>query len=816
MFKGASIALKEFFSGEITSLARRFEIPRELLRNINKLGSEAEKLRALDQVLTDMGLTQELLTMQAETTAVTYDKLTGSFQDFYASVGQGIAGALQPLAEQLTVVFQIATDGIETLSNAGATMDALQQKLVGQTQTYADYSAAIDQWNAQLVSGLSFIERMFVPQFDKMSESQFTFAKSMRESGATWDAAISKAMAYEKVIHLAAISTNFANTAEREGTNVRNAYIEAAVRLSEVLGDGGARAQEFNAEVERSNITAAEATQQMLDVAFAVEAFNNMLAMNAAAQNDAAAATDLTTQSIFDENAEIEKGIIKKGVARVATEQLAQAEAYLTSLVDGVVAGQLSIGDAAIQMADQLGVAESQAYELIAALSQLSLQREAAALGIKGMPVDRAAIDNVKAYRAAYQAQQEEKRYRESLLSTSDQLAIRRRELSRLSVGTEAYYKKLSEVRRLEAQYAHEQEREAAKKGKGASKGKKTEAQKEAEARLKDEKKLREDLEDIQAEYYEKVEAAEEEHVQNLNDIYEDFYKKQRELAAENEIGKRRSRFDFYKGLDPESGIDTAAFAAQYEEAFAEAQRIAQEGKAQLSQEFLELRQQQIEEMMDLEEQMADIRNDEDLSKADKERQLAYLEGLKKLLEDAQREELKQLLEGGDAALAELDSRLAEEERRYQEQTQKIGEEARKQADEKVTAAERSREAILLENEALQAQYDLLQDITAAGGTPNTRLPAPLPPAPSNNAPLPVQVQPDPTQTTGQVVTQTDLWQTHDAVLNSTLLAVGTRLENQLANILTAIHDSRDAIVRSIGSIETGISRLGQGNLLNK
>jgi hypothetical protein len=770
-----------------------------------------------------MGLTQELLTSQAETTAVTYDKLTGSFQDMFATVGQGIAQTLEPLANWFTTVFQAAADGIDQLNNIGPNMAELQGKLLEQKGSLEEYNATIARWNELLYESDPAL-RGAIPAFQELSQAQLDLANSLIEGGTASNIAFEQASKLSHVNTLLADSYAGIGVRMSESEAQITAFNEAAFALSVALDDGGAAALYWAGQVSTGAVSADEATQAMIMAAHAADEWAAKTAFFTAQQQAATAANEQATLSIFDENRELEDGIIKKGVATVATQELAAEEAYLTSLVDGVVAGQLSVGQAALQMAGELNVAEGEAYELINALAQLAIARqrlalegEAKATGIKGMPADRQALDNLAAYRKLYAEQSKvreaEKKFNFEQANTAEQLRIKQNELGRYNQDTEEYWKTLSEVKRLEQQVANERKKGTGGGSGGGSKAKKSEAQKTNEDRLKDEKKLREDLIDIQTDYAAKMQEAELEHVEKIAEIYEDFYADLREAERENEQNKRRSRYDFYQGLDPDSGIDTSAFAAQYEEAFAEAQRIAQEGKAALSQEFLDLRQSQIQEMMDLEKEMADIRGDEDLNKGEKQRRLDYLEGLKKLLKDAQDEELKALLEGGDSNVNELNEQLTEEERRYAEQTRKIAEEVGKQADEKVIAAERSREAILKENEALQAQYGLLKDISATGAKPTvpSSVPAPFPPV---NHPIPVEttaVSPD-----GNPVTQVDLWQVHDSVLNSTFLAVGARLEVQLSNILTAIDGSRDAITRSLGNLETVVSRLGQSSLVYK
>lgn len=100
-FSGASIALKEFFSGDITSLSRRFEIDRKTLNSIKSAGDQVAQLEELDRVLNDLGISNELLTARTQTAANTYDQLGASVSSLTALSGKILQGAFAPIAERI-------------------------------------------------------------------------------------------------------------------------------------------------------------------------------------------------------------------------------------------------------------------------------------------------------------------------------------------------------------------------------------------------------------------------------------------------------------------------------------------------------------------------------------------------------------------------------------------------------------------------------------------------------------------------------------------------------------------------------------------
>lgn len=101
-FQGASIALKEFFSGDITSLSRRFEIDRKTLNSIKAAGTQLQQLQKLDEVLAELGISNAVLEARTQTTAATYDRFGATLSNFTTLVGKGLQTGFAGLTEALT------------------------------------------------------------------------------------------------------------------------------------------------------------------------------------------------------------------------------------------------------------------------------------------------------------------------------------------------------------------------------------------------------------------------------------------------------------------------------------------------------------------------------------------------------------------------------------------------------------------------------------------------------------------------------------------------------------------------------------------
>ncbi|MGG4142961.1 hypothetical protein ABEW34_07495 [Paenibacillus algorifonticola] len=94
--EGAAVALRELNSGDITSLAERFEIPRSVLKEIKNLPL-AKQLAALDKELTKYGITQELITAQGQTALGLYRKSVDKTRMTFRDMGFGALEKLKPI-----------------------------------------------------------------------------------------------------------------------------------------------------------------------------------------------------------------------------------------------------------------------------------------------------------------------------------------------------------------------------------------------------------------------------------------------------------------------------------------------------------------------------------------------------------------------------------------------------------------------------------------------------------------------------------------------------------------------------------------------
>jgi hypothetical protein len=810
-FKGAGIALKEFFSGEITSLARRFEIPREALNGVEKIADVGQRFQALQGVLEQYGISQELVTAQANTTAVTYDKLAGSVKDATAAVGGLLAKALLPVAKQIGDVAQEAATGLNTLTTRADQLQGFSAKIFDSTS-----KGGIDAFNASIrdtnaaIDGNDPVMGRLIGHLQELTPAEYAFVAAQRAAGSSAQEAMAALQANSAAIQ--AITGSLGDAAQLYPQN-----IDAIQQLNTAL------AAEASTSAEAAGFAQglAQAVADGLPVEQAMIALQqfkaNQLAVTAAAQAAATQETQTALQATELFTSALTEEALEKANSQVAGDalKLTQEQLYTTALA--AAQGMIATGQAAAQMSSEFGITTQQAYGLISALQQLEVAKAKQTLGL-GNASTNGRGDNVLATPAqliqqaeALKTQQElEKIKRANALAAADnagKLRLEQDALSKLKVGSVEYETQLGKVQAAERALQAEKDRNA-KKGGGAPK-------------LTPNEKINTKLLDDQDKFNDKFEDAEQKHWDKVADIYAKFNEEQQKQFAQNEVSKRRSRADFYAGLqDTTAGVDTTQFAAAYEEAFAKAQEIAQSGKAKLANDFLELRQKQIEEMKQLAEESAKIKADQaegKISKKDAEAQLAYLEGRKKLIEDAQAEEQALLLKNGDDNVNKLNEQLTAEEKAYNDQVDSIAASQERKADAVVKHAERSKIAVSEENKVLAENEARYRRIAALNGgvvpasqrstaTDKAKSPADTTGDTtvdvSASSPIPV------TSAETLIVRQAELFVVHDADVMSAIGDMAARIEGKLGEVVSAVNSAKDSISGAVKSVESAVGRI--------
>jgi hypothetical protein len=105
---GARIALQEALSGDPTSLARRYEIPKKALAALrDESTTGAEKLRIIDQYLNGIGITSEVVAGSIPKATKAFNDLNAQGERLQVSFGSAVSTTLGPVAQNLADIFSV-------------------------------------------------------------------------------------------------------------------------------------------------------------------------------------------------------------------------------------------------------------------------------------------------------------------------------------------------------------------------------------------------------------------------------------------------------------------------------------------------------------------------------------------------------------------------------------------------------------------------------------------------------------------------------------------------------------------------------------
>lgn len=518
-----------------------------------------------------------------------------------------------------------------------------------------------------------------------------------------------------------ALSDAFAGNGEAIGRGISQTISDALAYGAADYGKkyqetGGNLAASFIAGWNAMNSGRQEAMATSEAESAAIQRVTGSIYQEIAARYQAATGTQQFTSAIEQAAAATGKDGIEQLTNAANAQVLAMRKAELDAAARRAATGLMVSGEAGAAVAARLAASSGGVDVLTAAYYRL-MAAQAAAANFKAnffTPVQQGyqnQAEQTKNYvlgqkariEAAAAAAQAQRDQNFALGDGATKAAILKRELAGLIPGTESYIKKQTELLQLQKQ--------GARGGGGGT-------------RLSDQQKLNNNLLSDQDRYQDQVEKAAIEHGKKLLDIERDYQRKSLEQQNRNEVEKRRSKASFYAGLTGESltQADRAKLSADYEAAYKESQAIAQRGDQKLAADYRDLRQRQIaedksyyEKRSELEKRTREGSRDERKAAQD---ELQYLEGVRRMQLDAQQEEQKQLLEGGDANARARDEAIANEKQRYADQQDQLALSAEQAGDRKIAAAIRGKKAIDAETAALVTQRQAYDDLLPARGTP--------------------------------------------------------------------------------------------------
>lgn len=201
---GARIALSEALSGDPTSLAKRYEIPRAALAKLrDESTSAADKLLIIDQYLNRVGITSASVAGKIDQDALAFRRARAEIEE-----------ATLKLGDYLARIASIPARGVTELLNTGsisggaqAGRDQAQANAIAAATSFEDYANRVQAANAQVEAVLAKdpVAALFIRQkvtLEQLNPVQFAYAQSLIATGTASADATAKALALADVSDL--------------------------------------------------------------------------------------------------------------------------------------------------------------------------------------------------------------------------------------------------------------------------------------------------------------------------------------------------------------------------------------------------------------------------------------------------------------------------------------------------------------------------------------------------------------------------------------------------------------------------------------
>jgi hypothetical protein len=705
----------------------------------------------------------------ADNAATSFARVSTAIDNLKTKAGGALATALAP-----------AADGINAIATLSDKANESVRKAFSGASTFSDYQARIKGIGDEFAS--------IGVKVQPLSQAQFNYAQSLVASGVAADQAHQKALDFNGSLVLIGQTQAVLASSGTVSAAAIDGISQAMVRVGSSSAAGAAFIQGLTQELSAHAITATQA-------AAGLAAYEAGLQRSAQAATSAAIANDedrvaLGQAQLARENANAAMAdqITKTQQAAISAQQLTAVQNTLAGLGRLVAGGLLTSAQAAAQLAAQYGITTQAALALIQAQATIANKSVALAkaprIGESRSDIDDLKHSNVIQNRkesldAANAAARAEENYQKVIGNDAPAIARAKRELAQLKQGTAEYYNTKAKLAQLE----QDAERDA-KRAAGGAKGARS-------PKLTDQQRLNNTLLADQEKADDRFAQLDQDHRVKLLDIEKDYQRKSLDQQRANEVSKRQSQADFYERLTTSdlnkksegknaSAADAAnkeALAkvnADYQAAFAKSQELAQAGNAKLAADYLALKQRQAEQELSYQEALAKARANNDQA------EIARLEAIHALRQQANEEEEKNLLAQGDANVNAKNDAVAAENSRYEEAVGKTADAAETATQRKIVAYEREGKAIDENNAKLAQQASLYAKVPA--GAPTT------PGAPTAPASTPT-----PAPTTA------DIWQVSDTAL---LGAIQAQTDMQSGKF--------DAIIGRLDNVERAVRQSSQ------
>jgi len=737
-FQDAAFSIKELASGDYASIADQFNLGNTAARALrDEVASGTDVFVALGAVLDRNGATVEALAVRTQGAVGAQNAATKATEDFQLALGTLVQGPGTALLTFYASAAVGATEFATRVSGAGNSFTEAGAAIAATAPSYAAYvealnasntaTAAATTNNSAFITGISAFNPALgaliasstnlTTQNSALTASQFAYVQALVATGASAEAATSTATAQAGALALI-------DTAVQGAGGALDAYsarlvsvaaagqgeLDAVQALVLAFRDGGLNADTFAAQLANlEGVSRANA-----DAALAL----------AAGQAAAAAGANSAASQFYAAAEAANADSVAKLAQAAAAELTAVRHDELAAAIEAAAASSGTAVSAANAIAAQFnGVEQPAVLNLINLHRQLAAARAQAAAPVSAAFTAKSFGGSAPAdaVRSLEQARESQKAFRAEQVRLLQQASGGRFGLNvpaaRAGGGGGGGGGGAAAATKAAAS--------AQKKADDA-------AIKAAEARAAK-------LADITATFHEAQLAAETRYQDAQLAVTERYNEAQLGAQQDLQVTSAGSRADFYDSLSQtDLPADIAAsLSGAYEAAFAEAQRLSQDGKAALAADYLALKQEQIAAEQKFQEAVQAAKE-----KGDKA-EIARLTAIKALRDAEFQAKESNLTNAGDANVAALDTGLSDAERQRQEELAKASATA---GDAAVAAQAKTAEAARLTNDEYQRQLDLLRQLPGGGAapvapaTPSPAAPVAAPAAPGTPAADPSSV----------------------------------------------------------------------------
>jgi hypothetical protein len=693
--EGAVVAIKELASGDIVSLAERFNVSKDAARAMkDEIAAGADPIMVLDAALAKMGVTAEVLSnrMEGPNGALLRNKqamesLTLSLGTLLEAFGatyilEAFAAGLHTIAEGIVST----AEGVSTFLNQDALMSQAitdgTARMIARGATFADYAARMDSVGQSA---------------NALTQAEYEAAAAMIANGTAANDAIAAAQTLsdtQGVLTDALINVGLQSgmTAEAQA-----ALIERTMELAGESPAAAAAVAELTDELSNTQdvdaFTAAleTTTVSLENNASAAAEDASMMQLVAADAEYAAGSADMLSASIFDLTTEQYEQTAASLEAAIAAENQARFQ-------DDLAAAVAASGDNAALaaymsqvLASQYGMEADQVANLITLTNELNKARA----GQQGSALGRAAGGQAK-------------------------------KITNPATGGAAGFHGRSVVRAERRERASGGGgRKSGGGGAGKAKGGKSEEVKQAEQNAKDLKKIEDQVAKAKTDYQRKVEDAARAHVEKLQAIDEEYFQKNLEATNKFNEDKFQGRVSFKNSI-VEVDTDLWDQALAKEQAYwAESQAMAQAGHGEQAAALLaagtELAQIEAQNAQELRDLRTKIREEEDAEeRARLEERLARETKINADEEQLARDKVENIRTNGDQMEQERQEAIDQENQDYSEAQNTLKEDFAQTLDDIKTsyadmgaAARQTADAII---EAAQMATDAINSIPSVPG----------------------------------------------------------------------------------------------------